>query len=566
MHNRFRAAALAGVTALSLTLTACGGDGDSSKDSGSNSSSSNKAFEVKPAGSYNEQDRDAIKDGGELTLPISELTEQQNYFHANANAYTNSVWRFYNPQLSLFDGDGTWHANPDYLTDVKEDTVDGNTVITYTIRDEAKYNDGTPIDWKSFENTWKFSNGENKDIQVNSTDGYQQIKSVAAGVNDKQAVVTFDGAYPWWQGIFNFLLPPQVDSAQKYNEAYINQLHPEWGAGPFTVDHVDFNSGEVSFKRNDKWWGEPAKLDKVTYRQMESQASLNAFKAGEVDALGISDKDSFAAAQSMGDQVELRAATLPANYLFELNAKAPNLTDEKVREAILTGIDRSQLAAIRFNGLDYSEELPGSLSLLSTQEGYHDNFGEVISYDKEKAEQLLDEAGWTKGGDGMRVKDGQKLTVRYVTLGDSPMTQATATAIQAMLRGIGVDLQVEERPSSDFSQVTSERDFDLFALGFRMTDPFGMAYFGQMYASDSDFNLTGTGSPEFDKKIKELQKLQTKDEQIERGNELEKEAFQHYAFLPYANGADIQAVKPGLANLGAYSFAIVPVENIGWMK
>ena len=93
MHNRFRAAALAGVTALSLTLTACGGDGDSSKDSGSNSSSSNKAFEVKPAGSYNEQDRDAIKDGGELTLPISELTEQQNYFHANANAYTNSVWR-----------------------------------------------------------------------------------------------------------------------------------------------------------------------------------------------------------------------------------------------------------------------------------------------------------------------------------------------------------------------------------------------------------------------------------------------------------------------------------------
>lgn len=571
MRKRIRVVAIAGISSLSLVLAACSSDAGSdgtSSSSGSSASSqgSGDNSDVKAAGDYNPLDRDQIKDGGELTLALAELSEQQNPFHANSTAYTWSTWNKMNPQVGLFDGDGTFHANPDYITDVKEETKDGKTVVTYTINPKAQYNDGTPIDWKTFEHTWKFNNGEDPALQVNSTDGYELIESVTKGTDDKQAVVTFKQPYPWWEGLFNFLLPTQVADAATFNDGFVNKLHPEWGAGPFTVDHVDFNSGEVSFKRNDKWWGEPAKLDKVTYRQMESQASLNAFKAGEVDALGISDKDSFAAAQSMGDQVELRAATLPANYLFELNAKAPNLTDEKVREAILTGIDRSQLAAIRFNGLDYSEELPGSLSLLSTQEGYHDNFGEVISYDKEKAEQLLDEAGWTKGGDGMREKDGQKLTVRYVTLGDSPMTQATATAIQAMLRGIGVDLQVEERPSSDFSQVTSERDFDLFALGFRMTDPFGMAYFGQMYASDSDFNLTGTGSPEFDKKIKELQKLQTKDEQIERGNELEKEAFQHYAFLPYANGADIQAVKPGLANLGAYSFAIVPVENIGWMK
>ena len=49
--------------------------------------------------------------------------------------------------------------NPDYLTDVKQETVDGNTRITYTINPKATYNDGSPIDWRSFESTWKTSNG-----------------------------------------------------------------------------------------------------------------------------------------------------------------------------------------------------------------------------------------------------------------------------------------------------------------------------------------------------------------------------------------------------------------------
>lgn len=180
-----------------------------------------------------------------------------------------------------------------------------------------------------------------------------------------------------------------------------------------------------------------------------------------------------------------------------------------------------------------------------------------MKYDPEKAKQLLKEAGYD---------ESKPLSVRFVTLGDSPMVQATTTALQAMLRNIGVDVQVEERPSSDFSKVTSERDFDLFMSGFSSSDPFGVAYFGQIYASDSELNKSGTGSPEMDKKIEELQKLPTADEQIKRANELEKEALKEYGIMPYANGPAIVATKKGLANYGANSFAVLPVENIGWAK
>ena len=555
--KRLRNGAFALLAASSLVLGACS-KGDDNASGGD--------LEVKPEGDYNQTAREELKQGGTLTLPIDELSTQQNPFHADGTLYTSNVWRWYNPQLALFDGAGKYSPNPDYITDVKDEEVDGKTVVTFTINDKAQFNDGTPIDWKTFEHTWKFNNGDDESLAVSTTDGYKLIESVKAGENDKQAVVTFKQAYPWWQGLFNFLLPTQVKDAETFNNAYVKNLHPEWGAGPYKVESVDFNGGTVSFVKNEKWWGDEGLLDKMTYRYMEDQASINAFKAGEIDATGVAEKDRYATAKGMGDQVEIRVGLQPSNYLFTLNSKAPGLEDEKVREAIMTGIDRSQLAAIRFNGLDYSEELPGSFTLFQNQEGYKDNFSEAITFDAEKAKKLLADAGYQPGSDGIVEKDGKKLSLRYVITGDSNMVKSTAAALQEMMKQIGVEIKIEERASADFSEIMKERDFDIIAMGFSSTDPFGVSYFDQMYNSESELNKSGTGSPEFDKKIGELQQIGDPKKQIEEANKLEVEAFKHYGIMPYANGPSMVATKPGLANYGAYSFAIVPVEDIGWEK
>ena len=521
--------------------------------------------EIKPNGDYNPLERDQIKDGGELTLPILEVPEQSNSLHGNAIVDGTTLWRWYNPQMTLADGDGTWHPNPAYLTNVNAEEVDGKTVVTYDINPDAVFNDGTPIDWRVFETMWKFNNAENPDVVANSTDGYDQIESVTAGESDKQAVVTYKQAYPWWQALFDRVLHPSVADAQTFNEGYLKNPHPEWGAGPYKVDQFDYNSGTVSFVPNEKWWGEKPKLDKVTYRQMESQATINAYQAGEVDAVEITNKDHLAVAKTVKDTV-LRATLRPSNYLVTLNAKTPNLEDVKVREAVFTGINRETLAQVRFNGMDYTENLPGSFALFQNQKGYQDNFGGLVTYDQDKAKQLLDEAGWAESGDGIREKDGKKLTLRYVTFGDSQLTKSTAAAMQKMMKDIGVDLQVAERPSSDFSQVIAEREFDVLTSGFTSYDPYGVAYFKQVYASDSELNKSGTGTPEMDKKIAELQQLPTQEEQIKRANELEKEALQQYGIMPYVNGPQLYATKNGLANYGSYAFALVPKENIGWAK
>ena len=474
------------------------------------------------------------------------------------------MWKWYNPQIALFTAEGEFQPNPAYLDDVSEEEVDGKTQVTYTINEDAEYNDGTPIDWKTFGHTWKYNNGENDELNVSSTDGYVLIESVEAGENDKEAVVTFSQPFDWWEGLFNYLVPTMVDTPGKFNEGWLGETPNEWGAGPYEVERSDFNRQTVTFVPNEKWWGEDPKLDKFTYRQLEPQAAINAFEAGEIDATGAATKDRLATVQGMGDSADIRTAMIPANYLITLNSDDPLLEDDTVREAIMTGIDREQLATIRFNGLDYSEDLPGSFAQFATQDGYNDNFGEILEYDQDKAKELLDEAGWTEGSDGVREKDGEKLSPRYVLLGDDPQTKAGASALQVMMRDIGVDMTIDERPVSEFANISAQRDFDILEMGFRSSDPYGVAYFDQMYASDSELNKSGTGSEELDEKIAELQKIGDGDEQIEAANELEKEFLALHGIMPTFNGPDIVATTPGLANFGAYGFADVPVENIGW--
>ena len=560
--TRFRIATVATLSAAALALTGCAAnsDGDSSKAVGG------LDIEVNPAGDYNEKSRDELKDDGELTLALDELTEQQNMFHANMTADTRKVWGWYNPQLALYDGEGNYTPNPDYIDDVKEDKKGENTVVTFKVNKDATFNDGTPIDWKAFENTWRFNNGKDEDVQVNATDGFERITSVEKGATDKDVVVTFDGPYPWWQGLFNELLHPAIDSPEKFDKAYLGKLNPQYGAGPFKVDNVDFKGGTLTLVPNEKWWGDKPKLKKVSYRVMESQATINAFQAGEIDAAGVADKNSLTIAGEMGDAIDIRSALRPANVIFTLNSKAPQLKDEDVRHAVFSAIDRDQLAEIRYNGLGYEEEMPGSLTLYSTQEGYKDNIKDVIKFDPEQSKKLLEDAGYQQGDDGIYAKDGEKLSLRYILIGDDEVSKSLAAAVQKMLKDVGVDLKIEERPSSEFSKVTSERDFDLFLSAFSSSDPFGVAYFGQTYASDSTLNMSSTGTKEFDKKIEELQNLPTKDEQIDRVNELESEAFGQYGILPFANGPQMVGVKKGLANYGANGFAILPKEDIGWEK
>jgi peptide/nickel transport system substrate-binding protein len=551
------------VAAVALGLTACGGGGATSEQSAPADTSSKLATQAQ----YNPQPRDNIKDGGSLTTALAEITPQFNTFQADGTLYTLILWRWYNPILAYFAPDGTYSPNPDYLTDVKKEEVDGNTVVTYTINPKPTYNDGAPIDWKSFEATWKANSGQNEAYLPSSTDGYSKIKSVTQGADERQAVVTFNGVYAWVDGLFNVLLNPKAVDPDVYNKGYVNNPRAEWGAGPYTIDEVDMKTGRVTFKRNEKWWGNPGKLDSRAFLALESSASINAFKNGQLDATSVASKDRLAQVKDMTG-IEIRKSATPSQSLIVVNSGDPALKEANVRKAVFMGIDRSVLANIEFNGLDYTEEPPGSFALYPFQAGYVDNLTAAgYKFDAAAANALLDEAGWTKGADGIRAKGGEKFSIVYPIIGDDPISQAQAKAVNSMLKDIGIEVVLEQHPSSDFSKVFLSKKYGLFAMGFSSSDPFGFAYFCQLYCKNSSLNASGTGTDEIDKKIEELSKIGDPQQQIEAGNKLEQEIMAAtWGIMPTTNGPTMTAVKQGLANYGASLFYVGPVQDIGWQK
>ncbi|HEX8509353.1 MAG TPA: ABC transporter family substrate-binding protein, partial [Propionibacteriaceae bacterium] len=551
--------------ALALSLAACGGGSSSSQTSEPPKAN---ASQLATQAQYNPQPRDNIKDGGTLTTSLDEISPQFNTWQADGTAYTLDLWRWYNPLLALFSPEGEYSPNPDYLSDVKQEVKGGKTVVTYTINPKAMYNDGTPIDWKSFEATWKANNGSNPAFLSKDPTSYALIESVKEGTDDRQAVVTYSTTYAWSNGQFNQLLHPKAaETPNSFNKAYLNNPRPEWGAGPYTIDKLDLKSATVSFKRNDKWWGDSGKLDTRVFKGLEASAEINAFKNGQLDAVPAGTKDRLAQVKTVPD-VEVRRSARPAQSLLTLNASQEVLKDVKVRKAVMMGIDRKVIGSIRFNGLDYTEEPPGSFQLYAFQKGYRDNLGAAgYKFDPAMANSLLDEAGWTKGADGIREKGGKKLSLDYSIIGDDPTDIAMAKAINSMLKTVGVDVKLNEHPSSDFSKVFTEGKFDLFALGFSSSDPYGFAYFCQVFCSDSSLNKSSTGTAALDKELKALTKVADPAEQIEQGNKLEQKILsQTWGILPLYNGPTIVATKKGLANFGADLFFVGKPQDIGWQK
>lgn len=566
--TNYRKGAIALVAALSLGLTACGGGAGGNGNGGKPAKETNNTLQA----NWNETPRDQVKDGGTFTTAIVELNAQMNPWQADMTSYTSQLTQWYTPTTVFFTPKGDWTPNPAYFTDVKSEDKDGKTVVTYKINEKAVYNDGTPIDYTALESGWKACGQGNKEFSCNSTDGYDQIESVKAGSSPKEAVVTFKTVFPWWKGLFNDLLHPKaVADAKTFNEGFLNNPHPEWGAGPYKIEQFDYQKGIVTFVRNEKWWGEPGKLDKRVFQQMEDAASINAFKNGQLDATRVSTKDRLAQVKDM-QGIEIRKGSSTSNFLYTLNGKSPILSDIKVREALMSSIDRKQIANIAFSGLDYAEEPPGSFLLFNFQDGYKDNFGDLVKFDKDKANKLLDEAGWTKGADGIREKNGQKLTVKHPLFGDNPVRKNMAKALQAMLKDAGIDLQVIEKPSADFAKVIKAREFDVLISGFSQNDPFGVAYTAQVWASDSTLNKSGVSVPGVDDELKELAKIGTEKGQIEKANEIEKKAFGAYGLMPVYNGPILVATKKDLANYGSGVYsgsplkAFQPIENIGFKK
>ncbi len=199
---------------------------------------------------------------------------------------------------------------------------------------------------------------------------------------------------------------------------------------------VKFKSTEsAELQRFDGYWGDRPILDRITFRRnADPQAMIIEALSGKPHIIvGLPTEGAAPLAQSKDmDLVKVRGSV----FSLYLNTHSPNLKDARVRQALGWAIDRQEVVALGYNGLG----VPAPSWFAS-----HPAYPEAketgfIKYDPARAGQLLDEAGWKLGQDGIRVKNDKPLKIKLVAYG---IHKAGAEVIQNQLRKIGVDIDLQ---------------------------------------------------------------------------------------------------------------------------
>jgi len=553
-----------------LVVAACGAQ---NQETGGEEPAGEASVAPITAQDINPKDRADLQEGGTLRLDVGEGTFGGTFNNRSVNGNTLDLQEALNsvtPLYFTFNEKGVGSPNPAYVISA-EKTNDNPTAVHVKLNPKAVWGDGSPVDVDDFIATWKALNGENKKFQAASTEGWDGIESVTEGADKFDFTVTWKGAYPDWSQVIGSgpMKAESVKDPETFNDGW-DGLKNEWLSGPFKVQSFNKTEKLLTLGPNEKWWGTKPLLDKITYREISTDAVAAAFVNDELDSFDIGpDPDAYKRASSVKDAV-VRKAAGPNYRHITFNTKAGLLTDKTIRQAILRGLDRIAIGSSDLAGIDWPVAELNNHFLLTTQEGYEDVAKATgFNYDPEKAKSDLDAAGWKAGADGIREKDGKKLTVKFSQLSGVPVSANEALQVQNQLKEIGIKIDIVNVPVAKFfdGSLMTEGEFELLAFSYIGT-PFPFQFPKQLAASDSESNFAQISIPKVDDLI---QQLGTEPDQVKRAeisNEISRILWEDVSTLPLYQRPELKAAKAKLANFGAFGLSDRAFlwENVGWEK
>ncbi len=548
-----------------LVLSACGGGGDTG---GTDEGGSTESIAPITSQDINIKDRGDLAQGGTMRLDVSDFGNNWNPMNVNGN--NSDLTKARNPimpTLFNYDTKGVPTPNPVWLESAEQTNADPTTV-KLKLNPKAVWGDGSPIDIDDLTATWKACDGTNKKFECASTQGYDQIASMTAGADKFDITVTFKAAYPdWSQPLVNPVKAESVKDPETFNNGW-KTLNNDWLAGPFKVESFDKSQKVLTEVPNDKWWGDKPLLDKITFRAISPDATAAAFSNNELDSFDIGpDPDAYQRVKAVTD-ASIRAAAGPNFRHFTFNTKAGVLTDQKVRQAIVKGLDRETIGQSDLAGIDWPVQPLNNNILLQNQEGYADVAAETgIQYDVEGAKSDLDALGWTVGSDGIREKDGKKLEVKFSQLSGVKVSENEALQTQNQLKEIGVKVDIVDVPIAKFQDgsVLSNHEFEIIAFSWIGT-PYPFQGISQIYGTGSESNYSQLSDPKIDENAKKLDSTTDLQARITLANETAKLIWENVMTLPLYQRPELIAVKTKLANYGAFGLSNVQWENVGYEK
>lgn len=369
------------------------------------------------------------------------------------------------------------------------ETSEDGLIWTFKLHTGVTFSNGDPFTSADVKYTYEyFMNPDN--ATVSGVD-FEPIESVEAP-DDATVVVNLKGPNPAFLAkIATMHILPSKYHAEVGEDAYKGS---PIGTGPFKLkewrpaEFTELEANETHFR------GRPY-LDGVR---------LNVVPEGSVRATALETGDADTSAWQLVTEDNLRliedpkfvyykTTSLAVNH-FPLNNALPQLSDKRVRKAMVHAIDRQKVIDDIFSG---TATLATANISPALTDWYNPNVT-LYPYDVAAANALLDEAGWVMGGDGVREKDGEKLSFVCTVISGDQARRPEAEVVQQYLAEVGIDMQIEEAPVAGILQ--GMRDGTMHASLYNWTyggdnaDPDA----SQTLASDGGNNFCSYNNPRVD--------------------------------------------------------------------
>lgn len=562
-----RATSLLGATAL--LLGACAGTPGTTSTDG------------RVTGDLNTVNTANVGTGGTVTYTITYPISNWNVLNSGGATYSVlDVSGALLPGVFMIRPDASMSPNPAVVT-TAEKVGDSPQTVKYTINPKAVWSDGTPMTAADLVYTWKVLDPRHcPKCQAANTAGYDRIKSVTGSDGGRVVTVVFDQPYVDWKSLFTPFLPAHVAAtygsvdtpdglAKSFNEGLAKTV-PRYSGGPFRIDSVT-NDGSVVMVRNEKWYGEPAKLDKIVFRLITDVSQQPTSLANhEVDVIYPNPQVDIV--QQVDELPGVRYQVTPGATMHQiwLNLNAAVMKDVALRKAIFEAVNVQQVIDKTIGQFDDTAEQLKNHMFIKGAPGYSDvvsQFGYGIG-DAEKAKKTLSDAGYTGVGSKLVTPDGKPLpALRFVVQAGDKLRASEAQLVKAAVAPVGIDVEV----ATVSNTIDAVQDGNwAISVGTVSQSPFSATSNIPYYLSCPPgvtfcrFNIANYGNPEVDKLLNSALASPNAEEATKLLQQADKIVSADYAVLPLYQNRSFLAYNAKIANLRENSLGFPTYNTEQW--
>lgn len=366
--------------------------------------------------------------------------------------------------------------------------------VNYTVRlkPDLKWQDGRPL--TAADVVFTYQTIQNPDAGSPLESSWRNIKVTAPDprtvlFNIPNALSSFP--YAMTNGIIPKHLLTGIPPQQLRSVAF-NTVNPV-GAGPFKWKAIETQGTvaeeriqRIAFEPNELYHAGPPKLSGLVLTAFRNENQLvDSFRSRELEGMaGLG-----TVPEEFEDDLNVQTRNIPltGEVMVFFKTSQEVLNDVKVRQALVRAADTKAIVA----GLGYPA-IPADQPLLRGQLGYNPGLAQH-GYNVAEANRLLDEAGWAKGPDGVRAKDGKKLNFKLFSQSNSEYAYVTQ-ALQKQWKAVGVDAEVFLQPDTNLQTTINFHAYDALVYGITIgADPDVFPYWHSTQAdirSSNRFNFS----------------------------------------------------------------------------